>query len=85
MSGFSSFIAMYFDELAALQKGYRTIYTGISVGSDFSYTRAVASQEQFQAAFGSRTVGMIAAHYDEFFSTSLMKKRQTKKRQSLVL
>lgn len=67
MGGFSSFIAMYFDELAALQKGYRTIYTGISVGSDFSYARAVASQEQFQAAFGSRTVGMIAAHYDEFF------------------
>lgn len=67
MGGFSSFIAMYFDELAALQKGYRTIYTGISVGSDFSYAGAVASQEQFQAAFGSRTVGMIAAHYDEFF------------------
>ena len=67
MGGFSSFIAMYMDEMAALQNGYRMIYTGISVGSDFSYAAAVASQEQFMAAFGSRTVGMIAAHYDEFF------------------
>jgi len=60
MGGFSSFIAMYMDEMAALQNGYRMIYTGISVGSDFSYAAAVASQEQFMAAFGSRTVGMIA-------------------------
>jgi len=67
MGGFSSFIAMYMDEMAALQSGYRMIYTGISVGSDFSFSQAVASQEQFQAAFGSRTVGMIAAHFDEFF------------------
>jgi hypothetical protein len=67
MGGFSSFIAMYMDEMAALQNGYRMIYSGISVGSDFSFSQAVASQEQFQAAFGSRTVGMIAAHYDEFF------------------
>lgn len=67
MGGFSSIIAMYMDELAALQNGYRMIHTGISVGSDFSFSGAVATQDQFQAAFGSRTVGMIAAHYDEFF------------------
>lgn len=67
MGGFSSFIALYMDEMASLQNGYRMIHTGISVGSDFSYAAAVAPQDQFQAAFGSRTVGMIAAHYDEFF------------------
>lgn len=67
MGGFSSIIALYMDEMASLQNGYRMIHTGISVGSDFSFSSAVASQEQFQAAFGSRTVGMIAAHYDEFF------------------
>ncbi|HHT90634.1 MAG TPA: hypothetical protein GXZ68_06690 [Firmicutes bacterium] len=67
MGGFSSFIALYMDEMQALQTGYRMIYTGISVGSDFSYAAAVATQDQYQAAFGSRTVGMIAAHYDEFF------------------
>jgi hypothetical protein len=67
MGGFSSFIALYMDEMASLQTGYRMIYTGISVGSDFSYASAVAPQDQFQAAFGDRTVGMIAGHYDEFF------------------
>ncbi|MUG86367.1 hypothetical protein GNP92_08340 [Paenibacillus timonensis] len=67
MGGFSSFIALYMDEMTSLQTGYRMIYTGISVGSDFSYASAVAPQDQFQAAFGDRTVGMIAGHYDEFF------------------
>lgn len=67
MGGFSSEVAMYMDEMQALQTGKRMIYTGISVGSDFSYAAAIAPQDQFQAAYGSRTVGMIAAHYDEFF------------------
>lgn len=67
MGGFSSMIALYMDEMNALQAGYRRLYTGISVGSDFSYAAAIAPQNQYQAAFGSRTVGMIAAHYDEFF------------------
>lgn len=67
MGGFSTLISMYMDEMNALKTGYRMIYAGISVGADYSYAAAVAPQGQFEAAFGSRTVGMIAAHYDEFF------------------
>ncbi|ULO09889.1 hypothetical protein H1230_14640 [Paenibacillus sp. 19GGS1-52] len=67
MGGFSSLLAMYMDELNSLQTGQRMIYTGITAGADFSYSSAVAPQDQLQAAFGSRTVGMIAGKYDEFF------------------
>lgn len=67
MGGFSSLIALYMDEMSSLKTGYRMIYAGIPAGADFSYAAAVAKQEQYQAAFGSRTVGMIAAHFDEFF------------------
>lgn len=67
MGGFSSLVAMYMDELTSLQTGQRMIYAGISAGADFSYASAVAPQDQIQAAFGSRTVGMIAGKYDEFF------------------
>ncbi|NGZ75062.1 serine aminopeptidase domain-containing protein [Saccharibacillus alkalitolerans] len=67
MGGFSTLLAMYMDEMNALQAGHRMIYTGISVGSDFSYAAAVAPQDQLTAAYGSRTVGMIAGRYDEFF------------------
>jgi len=67
MGGFSSFAAMYFDEMNALQTGYRMIHAGISVGSDFMYLAGIAPQDQVQAAFGSRTVGMVAGQYDEFF------------------
>lgn len=67
MGGFSTLIAMYMDEMNSLKAGYRMIYTGISVGADYSYASAVATQDQYQAAFGSRTVGMIGAHFDEFF------------------
>mgnify|MGYP000194248440 FL=1 len=67
MGGFSSLLAMYMDEMNSLQTGQRMIYAGISAGADFSYSSAVAPQDQLQAAFGSRTVGMIAGKYDEFF------------------
>ncbi|MBU5353298.1 hypothetical protein KQI74_13460 [Paenibacillus barcinonensis] len=67
MGGFSTLLAMYMDEMTSLQTGHRMIYTGISVGADYSYAAAVAPQDQLQAAFGSRTVGMIAGKYDEFF------------------
>lgn len=80
MGGFSSMIAMYMDEMNALKAGYRMIYTGISVGSDFSYTAAIAKQDQYQAAFGSRTVGMIAAHFDEFFFNKSDEEKTTKEK-----
>ncbi|MEJ8306384.1 hypothetical protein [Saccharibacillus sacchari] len=67
MGGFSTLLAMYMDEMNALQAGHRMIYAGISVGADYSYAAAVAPQDQLTAAYGSRTVGMIAGRYDEFF------------------
>nr|WP_305120943.1 hypothetical protein [Saccharibacillus sp. JS10] len=67
MGGFSTLLAMYMDEMNSLQAGHRMIYTGISVGADYSYAAAVAPQDQLTAAYGNRTVGMIAGHYDEFF------------------
>lgn len=67
MGGFSTLVALYMDEMNSLKTGHRMIYTGLSAGADYSYTSAVAPQDQFLAAFGNRTVGMIAAHYDEFF------------------
>jgi hypothetical protein len=67
MGGFSSLVAIYMDEMQSLQTGTRNIYAGIAVGADFSYAAAVAPQDQLQAAYGSRTVGIIGGHYDEFF------------------
>ncbi|SBV91413.1 Conserved membrane-spanning protein [uncultured Eubacteriales bacterium] len=67
MGGFSSLVAMYMDEMQSLQTGTRNIYAGVAVGADFSYAAAVAPQDQLQAAYGSRTVGIIGGHYDEFF------------------
>ena len=67
MGGFSSFIAMYMDEMQSLQTGYRMIRAGIPVGADLSYAAMVAPPDQLRASFGSRTIGVIAAHYDEFF------------------
>jgi pimeloyl-ACP methyl ester carboxylesterase len=67
MGGFSTLLALYMDEMNSLKAGYRMIHAGISVGADFSYAATIAKQDQLQAAYGSRTVGMIAAHFDEFF------------------
>lgn len=67
MGGFSTLVSMYMDEMRALQTGKRSIYAGISVGADYSYASALAPQADIMAAFGNRTVGMIAGHYDEFF------------------
>jgi len=69
MGGFSTLIAMHHDEMQALKTGYRMIHAGISVGADFLYTTLLGRvpQDQMQAAFGSRTVGIIGAQFDEFF------------------
>ena len=71
MGGFSSLVAMYRDEMDAIQSGKRDIYAGISVGADYSYASAIAPQQDYLAAFGNRTVGMVAGHYDEFFFNKL--------------
>lgn len=67
MGGFSTLVSLYMDEMNSLKAGHRMIYAGLSAGADYSYTAAVAPQDQFLASFGSRTIGMIAGHYDEFF------------------
>lgn len=77
MGGFSSLVALYMDEMNALQTGVRNIYTGISVGADFSYASSIASEADYIAAFGDRTVGMIAGHYDEFFFNNAKDKEKS--------
>lgn len=67
MGGFSTLVSLYMDEMNALKTGHRMIYAGLSVGADYSYTSSIAPENQFLAAFGSRTIGMICGHYDEFF------------------
>lgn len=67
MGGFSTVVAMYMDEMASLERGTRNIHAGLPVGADFLYAQSIAPMDQLLAAFGSRTVGFIAAHYDEFF------------------
>lgn len=68
MGGFSSTMALYYDELSYQATGIRMIYAGLSAGSDYSYTAWLGLDINTAAAsFGGRTVGKIAAQYDEFF------------------
>lgn len=81
MGGFSTLTAMYMDEMNAVQTGVRSIYTGVSVGADYSYSSAIAPQQEYMAAFGDRTVGMIAAQYDEFFFNKSEEEKSTEEKQ----
>jgi len=68
MGGFSTTMALYYDELSAMATGVRMIYTGLTAGSDYSYTAWLGLDAATGASmFGGRTVGKIAAEYDEFF------------------
>ena len=68
MGGFSSSMALYYDEQAYAATGIRKIYCGLSEGSDFSYTAWLGLTADGAAANGGgRTMGKIAAQYDEFF------------------
>lgn len=68
MGGFSSSMALYYDELAAQATGVRMIHAGLSAGSDYSYTAWLGLDINTAASmFGGRTVGKIAGQYDEFF------------------
>lgn len=68
MGGFSSSMALWYDEQDFATTGIRKIYTGISMGSDFSYTAWLGlTAEGAAAAGGGRTMGKIAAQFDEFF------------------
>lgn len=67
MGGFASQLGVYDDEINSLETGYRKIHALLAVGADYTYSGWFVTQEQQQAAFGDRTVGMICAQYDEFF------------------
>ena len=68
MGGFSSSMALWYDEQDFATTGIRKIYTGISMGSDFSYTAWLGlTAEGAAAAGGGRTMGKLAAQFDEFF------------------
>lgn len=68
MGGFSSTVALAFDEQAALAGLPRKIYCGLTEGSDFSYSAFVGVDATAADTLGGgRTMGKVAAHYDEFF------------------
>lgn len=67
MGGFASQLAVYDDEINSLTAGYRMIHAALPVGADYSYSGWYVTQEQLEAAYGSRPIGMISAQYDEFF------------------
>lgn len=74
MGGFSSEYALVWDEINSETTGYRMITAALPVGADFRYifpmdafmppTYNVA---QPWSMFGNRSVGVIAAQYDQFF------------------
>lgn len=68
MGGFSSTAALAFDAMAYAETGVLKIHTGLTEGADFSYTAFIGVDAATSAATGAgRTLGRVAAQYDEFF------------------
>ncbi|MBR6039936.1 MAG: alpha/beta hydrolase [Clostridia bacterium] len=68
MGGFSSTMALAMDEQEAMATGVRKICCGLTEGSDFSYTGIFqVDVTAADALGGGRTMGKVAAQYDEFF------------------
>ncbi len=68
MGGFSSALAVYFDEQSFAATGVRKIYASLTEGADFSYTGFVGvTAEAADQNGGGRTLGKVAAQFDEFF------------------
>ena len=68
MGGFSSTLALAFDEMQAAESGVRKVCCGLSEGSDFMYTAFVGVDAATADALGGgRTIGKVCAQYDEFF------------------
>jgi len=63
MGGFSTEYAVIFDEMDFAANGYRKIAASLSVGADFRYI-GVPDPTSY---FSTRSSGVIAAHYDQFF------------------
>ena len=67
MGGFSSTLALAFDEMQAAESGVRKVACGLSEGSDFLYTSFVGVDAATADALGGgRTMGKVCAQYDEF-------------------
>jgi len=64
MGGFSSVYAVIWDEQDFASNGYRKIAAALPVGADLRYIIGIDKPETF---FGPRSVGFIAAHWDQFF------------------
>ena len=68
MGGFGSTMALAMDEQEAMATGIRKIYCGLTEGSDFLYTGFFGVDVTAADALGGgRTMGKVAAQYDEFF------------------
>ncbi len=68
MGGFGSSMALAMDEQEFAVTGIRKIYCGLTEGSDFSYTGIFGIDVTAADALGGgRTMGKVAAQYDEFF------------------
>ncbi len=68
MGGFGSTMALAMDEQEAMATGVRKIYCGLTEGSDFMYTGFFGVDVTAADALGGgRTMGKVAAQYDEFF------------------
>ncbi len=68
MGGFSSTMALASDEMQYALTGVRKIYAGLTEGSDFQYTSILGIDAATADALGGgRTMGKVAAQYDEFF------------------
>ncbi len=68
MGGFGSTMALAMDEQEAMETGIRKICCGLTEGSDFSYTGFMGVDVTAADALGGgRTMGKVAAQYDEFF------------------
>lgn len=74
MGGFASTMAAAFDEqefqaaTAAGEPAVRKVIAGLSVGADFYFPAFLGiTPEVADSLYGARTMGMIAAQFDEFF------------------
>jgi len=68
MGGFSTTCALAFDAMAAAETGVLKIHAGLTEGADFSYSAFIGVDAAASAATGAgRTLGRVAAQYDEFF------------------
>ena len=68
MGGFGSTMALAMDEQEFMATGVRKIYCGLTEGSDFLYTGFFGVDAATADALGGgRTMGKVAAQFDEFF------------------